>query len=362
MMITGGGTAGHTSPVVAVVEELQKRDPQFHVQWVGRKGSVEERVCKALVLPFRPVPVEGWPRKRSLRKIWVAAKLALGVAKAYFYIKRFKPQVVVGSGGYVCLPLMIAAQRIGLPTVILEQNKRLGMANRMLAPRATRLLFSFDDTEGAYPAEKVEVVGNPVRAAFESSLDKSEAIAAFGLDPSMPVVLVTGGSQGAQSINNAVGEALALFQENEVQVIWLAGEANIAKARVAAEKCSAQATVFSFIDNMAQACAAADIIVSRGGASSTAEIAAIGLPSILIPYPHATDDHQTKNARAFAEAGAAILLSDDDCTGDRLAREIRSLLSDKMKLDEMASAAKGLAYTGAAQAIAEILLGLVFEE
>ena len=131
IMITGGGTGGHTSPAVAVIEELQKRDPHLMIHWVGRKGGIEQQVAERIGVPFRSVPVEGWPRKRSPRQAWVAAKLALGVARSMMYIKALRPQVVVGVGGYVCLPLCYAAQRLGVPTVLHEQNKRLGMANRL---------------------------------------------------------------------------------------------------------------------------------------------------------------------------------------------------------------------------------------
>jgi UDP-N-acetylglucosamine--N-acetylmuramyl-(pentapeptide) pyrophosphoryl-undecaprenol N-acetylglucosamine transferase len=362
IMITGGGTGGHTSPAVAIIEELRKRDPRLVVQWVGRKGGIEDRVAERIGVPFRSVPVEGWPRRRSARRFWAAGKLAVGVARALLHIKRFRPQVVLGVGGYVSLPLCYAAQRLRVPTMFHEQNKRLGMANHLLAPRATRMLLSFPDTLGSYAKEKARVVGNPVRAGFVHPPDRQAARETLGLDASVPVVLVVGGSQGAHTLNAAMLAVIQEFGPGDVQFLWMTGNADAAEARTAAAKVPARVEVFPFIDDMAAACTAADLIVSRAGASSIAEIAALGKPAILVPYPHATDNHQEQNARAFEEAGAAILLRDADCTGDRLARLIREVTGDPARLAAMAKAAATLARPGAAEAIVEEILLLVFQE
>jgi len=361
IMITGGGTGGHTSPAVAIIEELQKRDPRLMIHWVGRKGGIEQQVAERIGVPFRGVPVEGWPRKRSPRQAWVAAKLALGVARSMMYIKTLRPQVVVGVGGYVSLPLCYAAQRLGVPTILHEQNKRLGMANRLLAPRATRLLLSYPDTLGDYPKEKSRVVGNPVRAGFAHAPDKASARAAMGLDPNAPVVLVSGGSQGAHTINAAVTEAIMQFGREEVQFLWMTGQADAQSARAVAADAPCKTDVFPFINDMVIACAAADFIVSRAGASSTAEIAMLGKPSLLVPYPFATDNHQEQNARAFEKAGAAIVELDKECTGARLVEVLKSVLADPGRLQEMGRGAASLARPGAAEAIVEEILLLAFE-
>lgn len=361
IMITGGGTGGHTSPAVAVVEELQRRDPLLTVQWVGRRNGIEERVCRRLSLPFRPVPVEGWPRRRSPRKLWVAAKLAVSVVQCLLYIRKFRPQVVFGVGGYVSLPLGLAAQRLGVPTVLHEQNRLLGMANRMLAPKSARLLLSYADTVGDYPKDRARVVGNPVRKGFTEPPTKDAARERLGLDPAVPVVLVCGGSQGAHTLNEAVRAALPQLAANELQLIWMAGATDAPMARAAAQSCPARVDVFPFIDDMVTACAAADLVVSRSGASTTAELACLGKPAILVPYPHATDNHQEQNARAFEETGAAILLKDADCTGERLLATVRPLLAEPARLRSMADAAHALARPGAAETIVEDLLSLVFE-
>lgn len=361
IMITGGGTGGHTSPAVAVIEELQKRDPRLMIHWVGRKGGIEEQVAKRIGVPFRSVPVEGWPRKRSPRQAWVAAKLALGVARSMMYIKTLRPQVVVGVGGYVCLPLCYAAQRLGVPTVLHEQNKRLGMANRLLAPRAKRLLLSYPDTLGTYPKEKSRVVGNPVRAGFANPPETHAAREAMGLDPNVPVVLVCGGSQGAHTINAAITEVIKQFGCEEVQFIWMTGQSDAQAARAAAKDAPCRVDVFPFINDMVTACAAADFVVSRAGASTTAELAMLGKPSLLVPYPFATDNHQEQNARAFEQAGAATLLLDGECTGVSVTEALKAVLKNPGRLQQMATATASLARPGAAEAIVEEILLLAFE-
>jgi len=360
-MITGGGTGGHTSPAVAVIEELQKRDAKLAVQWVGRHRGLEQRICERHGVAFRGVPVEGWPRRRSIRRLWVAVKLAYSVVRCWLYIRAFRPQAVFGVGGYVSLPLGLAAQRRGVPTVIHEQNRLLGMANRMLAPKAARILLSFPDTVGAYPAERARVVGNPVREGFLHPPARDAACALLDLDPSIPVVLVCGGSQGAQSLNEALTGALPHFTSGSIQILWMAGQTGIAEARDVAAGHPLRIDTFAFIDDMVTACAAADLIVSRSGASTTAELACLGKPSLLVPFPHATDNHQEQNARAFEDAGAAQVILDRELTGESLAAAVKALLEDAVLLNRMGEAARSLARPGAAETIAEEIFALVFD-
>jgi UDP-N-acetylglucosamine--N-acetylmuramyl-(pentapeptide) pyrophosphoryl-undecaprenol N-acetylglucosamine transferase len=362
IMITGGGTGGHTSPAVAIIEELQKRDPRLVALWVGRRQGIEGRICEGMSIPFRHVNVSGWPRRRTPLKAWVALKLGLAVGRCFLYIRKFRPQVVLAVGGYVSLPLGIAAERLGAPVVLHEQNKRLGMANRILAPKAARIFLSYPDTLGEYPHERAAVVGNPVRAGFVHPLSKEIARKQMGLAPGVPVVLVTGGSQGARRLNEAMAEVVGRFAASDVQFLWMTGHSDAPKAREAAQSAAARVEVFSFIEDMPTACAASDLMVCRAGASSTAEIAMMGKPSILVPFPYAADNHQEENARAFEEAGASLLVRDDECTGDRLEAVLRRLLSDPEGLERMGAAASRLARPGASESIAAEILQLVFTE
>ncbi len=360
VMITGGGTGGHTSPAVALIEELQARDPQLAIQWVGCRGAIEERICRALAIPFRAVPAEGWPRRWGIRRVYTGVKLALGIVRAWVHVRRFQPDVVVGVGGYVTVPVGLVAQGMGVPTVLHEQNKRLGMANRLLAKRADRILLSYADTIGDYPRERATVVGNPVRAGFLDPPDRIEACRRFDLDRSRKVVLVCGGSQGAVTLNDAMVHIAGIAPPGGVQFIWMTGKTDAPRAMAAAASSAGTARVFSFIDDMPGACAAADLVVGRAGASSTAELAAMGKPCILVPFPHATDNHQEQNARAFESAGAAVVLLDAECSGERLDLLVRELLADGERLGRMQAAAKSLAAPGAADAMVETIFGLVF--
>lgn len=359
-MITGGGTGGHTSPACAIIEELQKRDPQLILQWVGRAHGIEERICRARAYPFRSIWVEGWPRGRSLRKAWAAIKLGVSMLQCMLFLRKFKPQAVIGVGGYVSLPLMYMAQRAGIPTFLHEQNRLLGMSNRICAPRATRIFLSYSDTKGDFPVERAILAGNPVRPGFIHPPSREEALAAFGLESHAPVVLVVGGSQGAQHLNEALASALPLFKEGEAQFIWMTGVSGANAAREAAAQAAISVHVFPFIDDMPAACAAADLILSRSGASSTAEIAVMRKPSILVPYPHATDNHQEQNARAFEAHGASQVLLDAECTPERLASLVRGLLAEPERLSAMGRAAGALAKPAAAERIADEILALAF--
>lgn len=362
IMITGGGTGGHTSPALAVYEELSRRDPVLRAQWVGCAGRIEEQICRRRGIPFRALPVAGWPRGRSIRKLWVGARLLFSLARSAILLRSFQPQAVFGVGGYVSLPLMLAAQRMGVPTVLHEQNRRLGMANQMLAARATRIYLSFPDTKGNYPADRAEFVGNPVRAEFLAPPSRADARAALDLDPDGPVVLVCGGSQGARQINQALEEGLESWAEHGIQVIWAAGKAEYEAIRERIEGRAGHVRLFPFLEDMVSACVAADLVVGRAGASTTSELAVLGKPCLLVPYPHATDNHQAQNAAAFEEAGAGRVLEDILCTGDELLNEVLDMLEDPDALARMGDRARSLARPDAADAIAEGIMLLVFGE
>jgi UDP-N-acetylglucosamine--N-acetylmuramyl-(pentapeptide) pyrophosphoryl-undecaprenol N-acetylglucosamine transferase len=360
VMITGGGTGGHTSPALAVLDELRQRDPGLAVQWVGRTRGFERDLCRRLSIPYRGLTVAGWPRKNGPRRLLAGGKLMLGVAQAWLLLRRFRPQLVFGVGGYVSLPLAWTAQRMGIPVMLHEQNQLLGMANRLCAPRATRLFLSYPDTRGSWPDGIALITGNPVRPAFFDPPTRAGAREALGLDPAVPTVLVVGGSQGARRLNDAMIGVLSLFEPGSVQFIWMTGSTDAARARQAAQNAPVRADVFAFVDDMATACAAADLVVSRSGASSTAELAAMGKPCVLVPFPHATDNHQEENARAFERAGAAEVLLDADCTGERLHAVVSGLIRDPDRLKSMGAACATLARPGAAARIVEEMLACVF--
>jgi UDP-N-acetylglucosamine--N-acetylmuramyl-(pentapeptide) pyrophosphoryl-undecaprenol N-acetylglucosamine transferase len=355
-MITGGGTGGHTSPALAVIEELRNRDPRLLLQWVGKKGSIEERVARREGIPFRSLPMEGWTRKISLRMIRLGIKVLYSMIRVWMYIRVFQPDAVFGVGGYVSLPALWVAQRMGIPTFSHEQNKRLGLANRLCAPGLTTLFLSYEDTLGQPEGVQHKVTGNPVRAAFYTSADPEEARKDLELKEAVPLILVVGGSQGAQKVNQATAELLPQFEEEEAQFIWSTGTAELEKCHEEAAKARCTVLVQAYIEEMAKACAAADIIVSRAGASTTAEIAILGKASILVPYPHATDNHQEHNARAFETAGAARVLLDSECTGETLGSLLKEILQNPELLESMGKEALTLSKPSAANDIVEAIM------
>lgn len=357
IMIAGGGTGGHVTPALAIAEELRRRDPLLELLWVGRAGSLEERMCRAAEIVFRGLPIEGWTRSRSPRMALTALKLGWSIAKCYFWLRRFQPRAVIGVGGYASLPLVWTAQRTGIPTYIHEQNRRMGLANRWCTRRARRIFLSYADTVGEYPRERALVTGNPVRRAFLEPPAREKALDRLGLTADLPVVLVCGGSQGARTLNRAMEGLLQSGQTPAAQFLWMCGRESVNAARkAAAATSSVPVRVFSFIDDMPAACVAADVVVSRAGASSTAELAVLGRPSVLVPYPHAADNHQELNAQAFAEAGAAILIPDAECDAERLGAVLRELLAEPVRLAAMAQAARTLAHPLAAETIVEQIL------
>ncbi len=362
VMITGGGTGGHTSPAVAIIEELRVCDPQLELQWVGCAGSIEERVSASLSIPFRTVPVKGWPRSGRIHQAFALATLSMGMIRACLYLRKFRPQVVIGVGGYVSVPLLFMAQKMGIPTVLHEQNKQLGMANRLLARHARHILLSFPETKGDFPADHAEVVGNPVRPGFAQAPSREDACRSLDLDPAIPVVLVTGGSQGSETLNRMMAEMVSDFGEDEAQFIWMTGKSYVSKARKAAEHVACSVSVYGFIDDMVTACAAAGIIIGRAGASTTAELATIGRASVLVPYPHATDNHQEENARAFEEARAAVVMLDSDCTATTMKATLRDLLMHPDRIESMEDAVRELAKPVAVERIVELLLAVAFDD
>jgi UDP-N-acetylglucosamine--N-acetylmuramyl-(pentapeptide) pyrophosphoryl-undecaprenol N-acetylglucosamine transferase len=352
VIITGGGTGGHTSPAVAILEALRQQAPRLDARWIGKRGGIEERVSAAAGLPFHAVAAGGWPRGLSLKRLTVLAKLLWGTLQSLALFVWHRPDAALGVGGYVSLGPLFAAQILGVPTFLHEQNKRLGLANRLLARRAACLFLSFEDTVGVAPGATTQVVGNPVRAGFRCPPETGAAKAALQFDPALPLVLIVGGSQGAQSINAAVADLVAALPPGEAQVLWMTGRGDAVMAEAAAGKAASRVVVRAFIDDMVTACAAADLVVCRAGASTTAELAALGKPAILVPYPHATDNHQEHNARAFEAAGAAEVLLDAACTGAALTQGVRALLADPARLQTMGAAARTLDRQGAAEAVA----------
>jgi UDP-N-acetylglucosamine--N-acetylmuramyl-(pentapeptide) pyrophosphoryl-undecaprenol N-acetylglucosamine transferase len=357
-MIAGGGTGGHISPGIAVAEALERLEPGTEVYFMGRRGSIEERLVGRTGRDFVAVPSKGLRRGLYAGNLAVPFVVGAGYLKAMTVLASRRPHAAVGTGGFVSLPPMVAALSLGVPVALQEQNSYPGLATRVLSSRAAVVHTSFEETASRLPrARKIELSGNPVRSGFEDA-DRAGARRRLGLETDTRVALFVGGSRGAARINDAVSQAAPRMREAGVVLIVQTGHEQIEQVRRALEAAGATAVVEPFFDDMASAYAASDLVVSRSGATAIAEIELVGRPSVLVPYPHATEDHQTKNARAVERAGAAIVIPDNELNGGRLADEVLALIDDGARLALMAQRARTLARPDAAERVAESVLAL----
>ncbi len=359
VIVTGGGTGGHAFPALAIIDELRRRDPQLELWYVGKRGNIEERMAAQRGIPFRAIAVGPLARRGGLRNLWSLVQLAVGLCQSALLLLRFRPQVVIGTGGYVSVPPVAMASLLRVPTVIHEQNSVPGRANRLLSRWASAVAATFVDSVPAFAAKEVRVVGNPVRAELRADAlaarDTAEARQTFDLHPDRLTVLVVGGSQGARALTDATLDALAQLPADGVQVLLMTGAADADAARQRAAGAAVHCEVRAFIEDMAAAYVAADIVVCRAGASTLAEVTGAGLPAILVPYPYAMDNHQHKNAQILVRSGAADLMPQAELTGATFATRVQALLDDPAHRHAMATASRQAAMPGAAEALADLV-------
>jgi UDP-N-acetylglucosamine--N-acetylmuramyl-(pentapeptide) pyrophosphoryl-undecaprenol N-acetylglucosamine transferase len=332
IIISGGGTGGHIFPAISVANALRRIDAGTMILFVGALDRMEMEKVPDAGYRIIGLPVEGLQRRFTLKNISVLLKFIKSLRMAKEIILEFRPDVVVGVGGYASGPLLRQAGKMGIPTLIQEQNSYAGVTNKLLARRASTICVAYDGMEKYFPAQKIVMTGNPVRQNLENlgSL-RDEAISFFNLKAGHPVVLVLGGSLGAGSINNSLSENIGTLGNSDCQWLWQTGEyyyENV-KERVSASG-FANIAVNGFINRMDYAYAAADVIVSRAGAGTISELCLVGKPVILIPSPNVAEDHQTRNALALSDKGAAVLIPDRQAEGS-LADEALKLISDLNK-------------------------------
>ena len=371
ILLAGGGTAGHVFPALAVARELSARADDVEVVFVGVADRLEARLVPASGFELHTIDAVAIPRRPSPRLLKVPGALRAGVRACRALINERRAVAAVTFGGYVSFPLDRAAFREQLPLVIHEQNSVPGLTNRVAARWADRVAVTFPGSAPRFRyQERCVVTGNPVRPdvlELDRDARRAEAVAAFGLDPERRTVLVFGGSQGARSINRAVVDAHERWGDRPVQLLHATGGVGYTAAARAWEEARAAhpdgppVKLVEFIDDMAGAYAAADVVVCRAGATSIAELTVLGLPSVLIPYPHATADHQRENAHALARAGGAAVIDDDELTGERLVDTLIPLLDDPSAYAAMALGARAFGRPDAAQAVARLVLELAPE-
>lgn len=327
VLMAGGGTGGHAFPAIAIADEIRRRRADAEVRFIGTRRGVEMRAVPRAGYPIEVVPVIGLRRALSADLLKFPFILAAGLARTFRAIRRFRPAVVVCTGGYVSGPAGIAAWMQSIPVAIQEQNSFPGLTTRLLSRIAAQVHVTFAASR-RYLGGRGEVSGNPTRVEI-GSVGQAEARLRLGLRPDLPTLLVFGGSQGSRPINTAVGQALpALLEGRRLQVLWQTGHLDFESASSLARPFRDFVTVLAFIDDMPAALGAADLAVCRAGATTIAELARAGLPALFIPLPTAAEDHQTKNARTLVSAGAARMIPQRDLDGRRLAQAALDLLND----------------------------------
>lgn len=358
VLISGGGTGGHIFPALSIANALRRRDPETEILFVGADNRMEMERVPAAGYDIVGLPVAGFVRTRLWRNIPVLFKLWKSMNKAGKVLRDFKPDIAVGVGGYASGPMLKKAQKAGIPTLIQEQNSYAGVTNKLLAKNAGVICVAYDNMERFFPAEKIIMTGNPVRAdILDCNVSKEDAKQQLGFDPSRPLVVMVGGSLGAKAMNNAMKEALRSIVAAGASVLWQSGK-NYAEECAEAARDVENAIATPFISRMDLVYKAADILVSRAGASTISEIQLVGIPAVLIPSPNVAEDHQRKNALALVEKDAAVMIPDNECS-EKLAPTVISLLNDKTLRDTLAINAAKMGLKDADEKIVDKIYELV---
>jgi len=358
IIISGGGTGGHIFPAISIANAIKELRPESEFLFIGAENRMEMEKVPAAGYPIVGLPVSGFDRKSMLKNFKVVFRLGKSLLKARRTVKSFRPDVAVGVGGYASGPTLKMANRLGIPTLLQEQNSYAGVTNKLLAQKAAKICVAYDNMERYFPKEKLILTGNPVRQdLFGGENKRNEALTYFNLNPDKKTILVVGGSLGARTINESILNGLeTIASQPNIQVIWQTGKSFIGEAQNAlAKKGNLPVYVTDFVSRMDLAYAVADIIVSRAGASSISEFCLLGKPVVLVPSPNVAEDHQTKNAMALVEKNAARMVTDADARKE-LIRTVLTLIQEKEKMNELGQSILKLAQHDSARRIAEEVL------
>lgn len=357
IVLSGGGTAGHINPALALATVLEQRGHE--VYFAGTPTGVEARLVAQANVSFEPFEAAGFDRQAPWTLVTSVLKIMRSAGKAKAWMRKLKPDVVVGFGGYVSIPVGLAAQQLGIPVVVHEQNSVMGMANKFLGKRAASVALTYDvAAKDVADASKVVVTGNPVRAGILTAT-REEGRAMLGVPEDACMLLVFGGSLGARHINQAVialkDDLLAIDGLHLVHITGPKEYDSVVNALGLTQDESKRWIVMPYQDRMAETLAAADCTVSRAGATSLAEISALGLPALLVPFPYATEDHQTTNAKAYVARGAAYMMADDELDGPAFAEQLMTLVTDPSVRESMNKAAQTFETQDAAGKLADVV-------
>jgi UDP-N-acetylglucosamine--N-acetylmuramyl-(pentapeptide) pyrophosphoryl-undecaprenol N-acetylglucosamine transferase len=336
-IISGGGTGGHIFPALAIAKEIERRDSESEFLFVGASDRMEMQKIPAAGYSIEGLWISGFQRSNPLKNIWIPLKLICSILKSFRIILRFKPKVVIGTGGYASGPLLWVASLLNIPTVIQEQNSFPGITNKILGSKVNHICVAYSGLEKFFPKEKLCFTGNPIRAEIESGgYDKEKVVTSMGFDVKKPLVLVVGGSLGSKRINETILKHISWFQENDVQLIWQTGSLYYNWCKPAQELLGDTGIIKDFLSDMGAVLTAADVVISRAGAIALSELCAIGKASILVPSPNVAEDHQKKNALALSEKQAAILVEEKQMDV-KLFQVLNELVFDVDKQRELAT-------------------------
>ncbi|MCC5936220.1 MAG: undecaprenyldiphospho-muramoylpentapeptide beta-N-acetylglucosaminyltransferase [Lunatimonas sp.] len=356
IIISGGGTGGHIYPAIAIANAWMAAHPGSEILFVGAEGKMEMQKVPEAGYAIEGLKIAGLQRSLSLKNLSFPFKVWGSIRRAQGILQRFQPDLAVGVGGYASGPLLFAAQRRGIPTVIQEQNSYAGLTNKLLAKHARAICVAYPGMERFFPAERIHYTGNPVRSdilALEGKADPAKT--AFGLDPTRKVLLILGGSLGARTINEAVAAAMGEWEHNGYQVLWQTGKFYFNEMNERVDRSGlVHIHPLEFIREMDLAYAAADLVVSRAGALSVSELSLVGKPVIFIPSPNVAEDHQTKNAQTYVSAGAARMLPDGEAIA-RLGSFLEELANDEAACQQLGENIRKLAKEKAAEEIVAVM-------
>ena len=354
IIIAGGGTGGHIFPALAIANALKKIDSAIEILFVGANGKMEMEKVPEAGYKIEGLDIAGFNRSSLIKNVGLPFKLIKSFLQVRRIFKSFNPDAAVGVGGYSTYPVLRSAQSRNIPTFIHESNSLPGKSNMLLGKRATRIFVPSEGMDRYFPAEKISITGNPVRNIFLQKIDKADALKFFGLDAAKKTVFVTGGSQGAKSINETINENIDAFKKNDLQLIWQTGK-NYAATAAKAEEERMNIWTNAFIDKMECAYAAADVVIARSGAMTIAEMCVVGKPAIFVPYPFSAEDHQVVNAKNLVDKNAALMLKDAEVK-ERLMPELLRLVNDKGLMEQLQNNVSKLGNTNADEVIAHEIL------
>ncbi|MGG4010727.1 undecaprenyldiphospho-muramoylpentapeptide beta-N-acetylglucosaminyltransferase [Bacillus smithii] len=359
IVVSGGGTGGHIYPALALIRTIKEKHAETSFLYIGTEKGLESKLVPREGIEFRSIHITGFKRSLSFENVKTVARFLKGVRECKKWLKEYKPDIVIGTGGYVCGPVVYAASKLHIPTIIHEQNSVPGLTNKFLSKYVDKIAVCFEAAEEFFPREKVILTGNP-RASEVVSAEKNGALRAFGLKENVPTVLIFGGSRGARPLNEAVVKSLPVLGNKPYQILYITGEIHFenVKKEVSLAGKPSNVAIAPFVHNMPEILKEVDLVVSRAGATTLAELTALGVPSILIPSPYVTNNHQEKNARTLADKGAAVLLLEKELSPERLVKELDSVLTNENRLKKMKQASSKLGIPDASDRLYQVMVEL----